>query len=91
MRQKKLKICFSRDKLTVVIPHVIYAYLKGPTNSKNGHLYFLAPAQTILMKPILVSCEAPFRSNLQKKIIFTMRRPFKSIFKKKWLKPPDPR
>ena len=69
MRQKKLKICFSRDKLTVVIPYVIYAYLKGPTNSKNGHLYFLAPAQTKRMQPNAVSCEATFKSNLQKKTV----------------------
>ena len=36
-------------------------------HSKNENLYFLAPAQTKRMQPILVSCEAPFRSNLQKK------------------------
>ena len=31
--------------------------------------YFLAPAQTKLMQPILMLCEAPFWSNLQKKNI----------------------
>ena len=39
---------------------------KEPTHSKNENLYFLAPAQTKRMQPILVSCEAPFRSNLKK-------------------------
>ena len=46
-----------------------YEYLKGPAQSKNENLYFLAPAQTKLMQQILVSCEAPFRSNLKKKNI----------------------
>ena len=41
--------------------------LKGPAHSQNEDLHFLAPAQTKRMQPILVSCEAPFRSNLQKK------------------------
>ena len=41
-------------------------HVKGPAHSKNENLYFLAPAQTKRMQPILVSCEAPFRSNLQK-------------------------
>ena len=41
-------------------------YLKGPAHSKNENLYYLALAQTKRMQPILVSCEAPFRSNLQK-------------------------
>ena len=40
---------------------------KMPAHSKNEILYYLAPAQRNCMQPILVSCEAPFRSNLQKK------------------------
>ena len=40
--------------------------LKGPAHRKNSNLYFLSPAQTKRMQPILVSCEAPFWSNLQK-------------------------
>ena len=47
--------------------------LKGPAHRKNENLHFTAPAQTKLMQPFLVPCEAPFRSNLQ----FAMRRPFK--------------
>ena len=43
--------------------------VKGPAHSKNENLYFLVPAQTQQMQPILVSCEAPFWSNLQKKNI----------------------
>ena len=39
---------------------------KGPENSKNENLYFLAPAQRNRMQPILVSGEAPSRSNLRK-------------------------
>ena len=49
--------------------------LKGPAHSKNENFYFLAPAQTKRMQPILVSCEAPFRRILQKKtidLIFTL-------------------
>ena len=38
--------------------------LKGPEHSKNENLYFLAPAQTKWIQPILVSCKALFRSNL---------------------------
>ena len=41
--------------------------LEGPAHSKNENLYFfLAPAQTKRMQPILVSCESSFRSHLQK-------------------------
>ena len=40
--------------------------LRNPRHSKNENLYFFAPAQRNWMQPILVSCEAPFRSNLQK-------------------------
>ena len=40
-----------------------FEFLKGP----DENLYFLAPAQTKLMQPILMPCEAQFRSNLQKK------------------------
>ena len=39
--------------------------LQGPARCIHENLYFLAPAQTKRMQPILVSCEAPFRSNLQ--------------------------
>ena len=35
----------------------ILCNIKGPAHSKNENLYFLAPAQTKRMKPILVSCE----------------------------------
>ena len=41
----------------------ILYYLKGPADSKNENLYFLAPAQTKRMQPTLVSCEALFWSN----------------------------
>ena len=44
--------------------HVIV--IKGPAHSRNENLYFLDPAQTKRMQPILVSCEAQFRSSLQK-------------------------
>ena len=50
---------------------------KGPAHSKNENLYFLAPAQTKRKQPILVSCEALFRSNLQKKNT-GLERPFKT-------------
>ena len=39
--------------------------IKGSAHSKNENLYFLAPAQTKRMQPILLTCEAPFKSNLQ--------------------------
>ena len=42
-------------------------HLKGPAHSKNENLYFLALAQTKRMQPILVPCEALFRSNSLKK------------------------
>ena len=45
---------------------MLLSLVKGPEYSKNENLYFLAPAQTKQMQPILVSCEAPFRSNLHK-------------------------
>ena len=49
----------------------IVSRLKGLEHSKNANLYFLAPAQTKRMQPILVSCEAPFRNSLQKKHLFS--------------------
>ena len=48
---------------------LVNSFLKGPAHRKNEDLYFLAPAQTKLMQPISMSCQAPFRSNLQKKNI----------------------
>ena len=36
--------------------------IKGPAQSKNKNVYFLAPAQTKGMQPILVACEATFKS-----------------------------
>ena len=48
------------------IAGVMIKQAKGPAHSKNN-LYFLAPAQTKRMQPILESCEEQFRSNFQKK------------------------
>ena len=42
-----------------------FPFLKGPLHSKNENLYCFAPAQTKLMQPTLVACEAPCRSNLK--------------------------
>ena len=75
------------------VPHIFQHFhtiwnLKGPVHSKKEN--FLAPAQTNRMQPILVPCEAPFRSNLRKKhwssgghwtninFHFAIRRPFKA-------------
>ena len=46
----------------------IYCNIKGPAHGKNENLYFLAPAQTKPMKPILMSCEAPFKGQFAKNI-----------------------
>ena len=43
--------------------------LKGPAHSKNENLYFLVPAKTKRMQPILVSRASPLRSNLKKKTL----------------------
>ena len=48
---------------------VIIQLLKGPAHSKNENGYFSVLAQTKRMQPILVSCEAPFRSNLQNRLV----------------------
>ena len=40
--------------------------LKGPAHSQNENFYFLAPAQSKRMQPILVSSETPFSSNFLK-------------------------
>ena len=60
-----------RSHSVIARPAIIIFKLvvKGPVHKKNENLYFLAPAQTKLMQPILVPYEAPLRSNLQKKNI----------------------
>ena len=53
---------FCRELLFTPVAH--FLLLKGPAHSKNENFYFLAPAQTNRMQPILVSYQASFRSNL---------------------------
>ena len=65
----------------VVYRYILISFhLKGLRMAKMKNLYFLAPAQTKRMQPILVSWEEPFRSNLQKKNtgqvrVMTLTRP----------------